>query len=109
MAYTCHATATDCASWLCASDNGSRYCVESCKPGQCPSGFGCRDDGMNGGVCWPGYDEGAGCAAGGGNSPISAAGLGLGFLALLLRRRQPAARSERDDRQRTVRPLRSIA
>src|SRR5262249_38733959 len=77
---------TDCASWICAADNGSRYCVEACKAGQCPSGFGCRDDGMGGGVCWPGFDEHAGgCAAGGGGSPLGAAALGL---ALLRRRRR---------------------
>jgi uncharacterized protein (TIGR03382 family) len=79
--------ATDCASWLCANDDGSQYCVEECRPGQCPGGFGCRDDGMGGGVCWPGFHEGAGCAAGGHDSPIGALALGLGFAAAVRRRR----------------------
>lgn len=75
---------TDCASWICAADNGSRYCAEACKPGQCPSGFGCRDDGMGGGVCWPGFDEhSGGCSAGG--SPLGTVAIGL---ALLLHRRR---------------------
>lgn len=82
--------ATDCASWVCANDEGSQYCVEACKPGQCPSGFGCRDDGMGGGVCWRGFQEGAGCSAGGHDSPIGAVLLGLGFAAAV-RRRRPAA------------------
>jgi uncharacterized protein (TIGR03382 family) len=79
--------ATDCASWLCANDDGSQYGVEDCRPGQCPSGFGCRDDGMGGGVCWPGFHEGAGCTAGGHDSPIGALALGLGFAAAVRRRR----------------------
>src|SRR5690349_6541582 len=68
---------TDCASWLCANDDGAQYCVESCKPGQCPEGFGCRDDGMDGGVCWPGYTEtSGGCSTGRGSSSLPLAPLG---------------------------------
>jgi hypothetical protein len=79
-------TQSDCVSSICAADNGSRYCVEACKPGQCPGGFGCRNDGMGGGVCWPGFDEHAGgCAAGGGSSLGAALGLAL----LRRRRRRP--------------------
>lgn len=84
--------ATDCASWLCANDDGAHYCVEACKPGDCPNGFGCRDDGLGGGVCWPGYDESSGgCAASGGRSPLGALALGLGFAAAVLRRRRRRA------------------
>jgi len=92
LGQSCQA-ATDCASWQCASDNGARYCVETCKPGQCPSGFGCRDDGMGGGVCWPGFsDSTAGCAAGGGSgSPLGAAGLGLVLASVRWRRRRRRA------------------
>ncbi|TMQ18414.1 MAG: hypothetical protein E6J91_07970 [Deltaproteobacteria bacterium] len=81
---------TDCASWICAADNGSRYCVEACQPGQCPSGFGCRDDGMGGGVCWPGFDEHSGGCVAGGGAPIGPAALGLALL--MLRRRPRGAR-----------------
>jgi MYXO-CTERM domain-containing protein len=88
---TCLA-ATDCASWVCASDDATRYCVEACKPGQCPNNFGCRDDGQGGGVCWPGFDEGrGGCSIGGssGGLPIGALALGLALFAVVLRRRRP--------------------
>jgi hypothetical protein len=84
--------ATDCSSWQCANDNGAKYCVESCEPGQCPSGFGCRDDGLGGGVCWPGHDEGfagfAGCAAGSDRPPLGSIALGLGFAFAIVRRRR---------------------
>jgi MYXO-CTERM domain-containing protein len=86
---TCSAP-TDCTSWQCASDDGARYCVESCDPGQCPSGFGCRDDGQGGGVCWPGFDEGTGgCAASpGAGAPLGVLGLGLVFAGVVVRRRR---------------------
>jgi MYXO-CTERM domain-containing protein len=85
--------ATDCKSWQCANDDGAKFCVEACKPGQCPSSFGCRDDGQGGGVCWPGYDEGlAGCAVGSGSGPaggpVAMLGLSAGLGALVLRRRR---------------------
>jgi hypothetical protein len=87
MGATCLAAA-DCRSWQCANDNGAKYCVEPCEPGQCPSGFGCRDDGMGGGLCWPGYGEGwAGCASVPG-APLGSIGLGLGFALLVVRRRR---------------------
>lgn len=99
LGQACVAT-TDCASWQCASDDGARYCVEACKPGQCPSNFGCRDDGQGGGVCWPGFDEGGGgCSIGTGgtggtgstgSTPIGSLALGLGFAAFALRRRRRA-------------------
>jgi hypothetical protein len=80
--------AVDCQSWQCANDNGAKYCVEPCSKGQCPSNFGCRDDGQGGGVCWPGFDEGfAGCAAGSGDPPLGSVGLALGFALAVLRRR----------------------
>jgi hypothetical protein len=85
LGQTCVAS-TDCKSFQCANDDGAKYCVEACKPGQCPSGFGCRDDGQGGGVCWPGFDDGAAaCAVGGGNGSLVA---GLALVALLLRRRR---------------------
>jgi hypothetical protein len=78
----------DCKSWTCANDDGAKYCVEACTPGQCPSGFGCRGDGIGGGVCWPGFDEStAGCAAGRRSPPLGALALGLAFAAARRRRR----------------------
>ncbi|HET9627163.1 MAG TPA: Ig-like domain-containing protein [Kofleriaceae bacterium] len=88
------AAATDCASLQCANSDGAKYCVEACKPGQCPSGFGCRDDGAGGGVCWPGYDDSSGgCAistAGTSDLPIGGALFGLGMLGAVIRRRRTA-------------------
>jgi MYXO-CTERM domain-containing protein len=77
--------AGDCKSYTCASDNGARYCVEACQPGQCPDGFGCRSDGQGGGVCWPGFTEG-GCAVAGGDA-TGALVLALAGAAAALRRR----------------------
>ncbi|HUS28746.1 MAG TPA: Ig-like domain-containing protein [Kofleriaceae bacterium] len=57
---TCMFT-TDCQSGQCANDGEHLYCVENCSPGDCPSGFGCLDDGQGNGFCWPGYDESGGC------------------------------------------------
>jgi hypothetical protein len=109
--------ATDCASWLCANDDGAQYCVESCKPGQCPEGFGCRDDGMDGGVCWPGYTEtAAGCSAGRGPASLPVAPLGalaLGLASALRRHRRCGRRgraghstnkSSTSDRARATQP-----
>lgn len=85
---TCGA-ALDCRSWQCANDNGAKYCVEACQPGQCPDGFGCREDGLGGGLCWPGHDEGfAGCAAGANRPPLGSILLGLGFAVAIVRRRR---------------------
>ena len=82
------AAATDCASLLCANDDGAHYCVEACEPGQCPDGFGCRNDGAGGGICWPGYADGsAGCDAAGG-TPLGSLGVGFGLALLVLRRRR---------------------
>jgi uncharacterized protein (TIGR03382 family) len=88
---------SDCASGTCASDGqGHMYCVDTCDPANdaCPSGFTCMAAGSTG-VCWPGADTGngdggktGGCNTGGGGSgPIL---LGLGFAALLFKRRRRA-------------------
>jgi hypothetical protein len=82
-----------CASGQCASDNtGSQFCVEQCNPAkdECPDNFDCITAG-EGGVCWPGDDDGGGCQSGTGAGVL---GLGLSFAALLCsrRRRSPCAR-----------------
>ncbi|HEY5950648.1 MAG TPA: Ig-like domain-containing protein [Kofleriaceae bacterium] len=52
---------TDCASGQCGMDGTASYCVEQCAIGECPDGFGCAiEDGMETGVCWPGFDDGSG-------------------------------------------------
>jgi hypothetical protein len=89
----CTASA-DCASWLCASADGATSCAEVCKPGHCPSGFGCRTDGRGGGVCWAGVDDhGAGCAAAG-SEPVGGPVI-LGWLAARWRRRRRRSRCAR--------------
>jgi MYXO-CTERM domain-containing protein len=54
---------TMCSSRACASDGTDSYCVEACRVGDCPDGFGCLDTGAGDGtgVCWPGYDDSGGC------------------------------------------------
>ena len=78
----------DCASGQCAQDaSGARYCVEPCTldAGECPSGFGCLAAG-DGGICWPGFDEGGGgCQSG---QPAAPIGMGLALGAILLARRK---------------------
>jgi hypothetical protein len=84
--------ASDCSSLQCANSDGAQYCVEACQPGQCPSSFGCRNDGAGGGVCWPGYDDSSGgCAVASpatGGMPIGATLFGLGVLVVIGRRRR---------------------
>jgi len=85
---TC-AASSDCSSWLCATADGATACAEVCQPGQCPHGFGCRDDGRGGGVCWAGADDhSGGCAAGRSGSPLGALGLAAWLAATIRRRRR---------------------
>jgi MYXO-CTERM domain-containing protein len=81
----------DCASGQCASDSsGKKYCVEACTldAGECPENFGCLKAG-DGGVCWPGYDDGTGgCSSGSQGSATGAVTLGLAFAATLFARRR---------------------
>jgi hypothetical protein len=99
--------ATDCASWLCANDDGRRYCVEACQPGQCPSSFGCRDDGAGGGVCWPGFDDSSGgCAATPAHAPLGPILVGLGLAGFVLRRRARSPRARPGPRDRRATPAR---
>ncbi|HET9626807.1 MAG TPA: trypsin-like serine protease, partial [Kofleriaceae bacterium] len=83
--------ATDCASQTCAesSQDGNR-CSLACVVGTdnaCPSGFECLKAHDDVGACWP--SETAGCQAGGSRSAGGPAAslLGLGMLALVMRRR----------------------
>ena len=80
---------TECLSNQCVSDTtGDSFCVESCETsqaGSCPSGFGCLQTTATTGVCWPVEESGC-CSTGG--SPAGPILLGLGLLALVLRRRR---------------------
>lgn len=83
LGVTC-TTGADCASGNCqSSSDGEHHCVEVCEVGQCPSGFGCLENGASG-VCWPGYDDGSGgCSAAGG-----AIGTSFVFALFMFRRRR---------------------
>ena len=80
----------DCASGQCGDDGSAKYCAEQCDlgAGGCPDGFGCRESGATG-VCWPGYDDGGGCQAGGdGQGQLAALALGLMAVLVAGRRRR---------------------
>lgn len=85
----------ECDSNTCAEGPDGTLCTELCNPDSavaCPSGFEClriAGDG-NSGACWPESEGGGCCDTGGGGGP--AALLGLGALALLLRRRRDRGR-----------------
>ncbi|MDQ3367817.1 MAG: Ig-like domain-containing protein [Myxococcota bacterium] len=79
---------TECISRQCLADrSGAMHCVEACdlSPGSCPSDFACVETTPDAGVCWP--SESGGCCGAGG-SPSGPALLGLGVLALVIRRRR---------------------
>ncbi len=75
-----------CITDSCGSANGEQLCTAPCDGGgTCPDGFTCLGTNADD-VCWPKSDDG-GCAAGGSGSAPGFAFFGLGFLALLFRRR----------------------
>lgn len=83
-----------CTSGLCVSstnDEADKRCTTECVPNvgdSCEPGFECLAAGGGSGICWPEEAGGGGgcCDAGNGGAP-QAALLGLGFVALVLRRR----------------------
>jgi hypothetical protein len=79
---------TECLSQQCVSDStGHMACVEPCevRAGTCPENFSCIQGG-EAGVCWQTGQAGC-CDAGG--QPTGPLLLGLGVVALVLRRRRP--------------------
>lgn len=72
-----------CVTNACASSNGEQLCVAPCDDSACPAGFECIGDETR--VCWPDRGEG-GCEVAGGE-PALAILLGIGFGAIVLRRR----------------------
>jgi len=87
----------DCFSGICASDGTQQLCGEQCTldNGDCPGGFGCLDDGSDGGICWPGIEEG-GCGCSGTSPAQGAATLlfALGLMVLGRVGRRPRARAK---------------
>jgi V8-like Glu-specific endopeptidase len=86
-------SAADCDSAVCAiSSQDGKRCSLACTPsdpGACPSGFECLEQTPSVGACWP---AAAGCCdAGGAGSPATAL-VGLGAVALGLRRRRRPSR-----------------
>ena len=81
---------TECASGQCGSDGTNMYCVEQCLVGQCPDGFGCDvPDGIDMGVCWPGFDDGSGgCGCQSSRGGSFAMLMLLGWVVLTCRKRR---------------------
>jgi hypothetical protein len=73
-----------CITRACASSNGEQLCVAPCDGNACPDGFACIGDETR--VCWPDRGDG-GCEVGGESSLVIL--LGIGFAAIVLRRRAP--------------------
>ncbi|HEY5923943.1 MAG TPA: MYXO-CTERM sorting domain-containing protein [Kofleriaceae bacterium] len=82
----------DCISGACASDGTLMTCVIPCDQAidNCPSGFGCIDDGTGtgGGLCWVGADDGSGCCETSPGNGLGSMLLALGIAATLITRRR---------------------
>ena len=74
-----------CITRACASGNGEQLCVGPCDDERCPEGFYCTGPDETR-VCWP--DRDAGCAVAPGHAPPLSILLGIGFAAIVLRRRR---------------------
>ncbi|HEX8111738.1 MAG TPA: trypsin-like serine protease, partial [Kofleriaceae bacterium] len=83
-------TPADCDSSICAvSSQDGKRCSLACSPsdpGTCPDSFECLQQTTSVGACWP-VPGGGCCDAGPGSSPATAL-VGLGAVALWLRRRR---------------------
>ncbi|HEU0036275.1 MAG TPA: trypsin-like serine protease [Kofleriaceae bacterium] len=85
-------TGTECDSGVCAAGEGGMLCSDLCTagdPNACPEGFECLVS-SNGtqGACWPeDAGDGGGCCDSSGHGGPTAL-LGLGLVALVLRRRR---------------------
>jgi hypothetical protein len=81
---------SQCESATCATGPDGMRCTEPCIPGAanaCPAGFECLAAGGTQGACWPTEDSGGGCCdSGGAGAPTML--FGIGFIAILLRRRR---------------------
>ena len=83
-------SAADCDSSVCAeSSQDGKRCSLTCHvsdPASCPDGFECLNSSGSLGACWP--EAGGGCCEVGGAGAPGTALLGLGAVALGLRRRR---------------------
>ncbi len=83
---TCTANDT-CITGQCGTAEGESLCTGACLDDRsCPSGYSCLGDGATA-VCWPSSDEG-GCSTSGGAGGPAFLLAGLGFMAIVLRRRR---------------------
>lgn len=81
-------TGEDCDSNVCGEGPGGKLCTDSCAVGvdaTCPDGFTCLGSSGAAGACWP--EEDGGCC-GTGRHAAPTALLGIGLVALVLRRRR---------------------
>lgn len=84
--------ASECETGQCATGPGGTLCTAACDVGQtgdCPAGFEClAGEGATQGLCWSSdlIDDGGCCDASGNGAPTML--LGIGFVALVLRRRR---------------------
>lgn len=88
------ADGSECDSGTCADGPGGKFCSERCTPGgeACPDGFQCLEATGGAGACWAdaAIDDGGCCDASGAGAPTML--VGIGAVALGLRRRRPARR-----------------
>jgi len=87
----------DCETGSCANGPGGSLCTATCDVGQagdCPAGFEClAGDGAAQGLCWASdlIDDGGCCDSSGQGAPTML--LGIGLVALVLRRAKRASRA----------------
>ena len=82
-------TNNTCITGQCGSADGQQLCTGACNSdGTCPSGYSCLGGSGADGVCWPSSSDGGGCSTsdGGSGGPLVLLA-GLGFVAIVLRRR----------------------
>ena len=80
-------TNDNCITGQCGTADGESLCTGGCDAtGECPSGYECLGDGAAG-VCWPSSGDGGCSTSGSGGAPFALLA-GLGFAAIVLRRRR---------------------
>ena len=78
----------NCITNQCGNADGEQLCTGACTAdGACPSGYECTGGEGAAGVCWPSGDSG-GCSTSGSSGGPMLLLAGLGFAAIVLRRRR---------------------